>query len=133
MVDARLDLLERGCLVVDSNRLLLFQFALDPRLGLLIYHPSAVGTSVTNFSRPWETNRLSLLANYLVSALGPDRAFVAVRSATSERHHTQLLEGSLSELADRVGEIDYGTTFTSPPAPPSGIDRDFLKLLLQPA
>ncbi|MEU3312974.1 SAM-dependent methyltransferase [Streptomyces sp. NPDC006662] len=136
MLDLRMDMLERGCTVVCANRLLLFRYHLDPRLGMFIYHGSSVGTSKTNFIEPWQTNQIDLLQDYLCEGLGEDRPFVAVCSQSQEGQESKLVHGKLSGLAAAIKDIDYGTSLFIPPSEGVGdLDRDFLARLLgeQPA
>lgn len=131
-MDLGLDYLERSCVIVDSNRLLLLRYQLDPRIGVLIYHASSVGTSRTDYSKPWETNRLDLLQEYLCEQLDPTRPYYAVVSQSGPGLAPRVLSGELSTLADSIREIDYGTTLYIPPPSLRGttIDRKFLELLV---
>ncbi|MFF4528118.1 SAM-dependent methyltransferase [Streptomyces sp. NPDC001407] len=131
MLDLRLDLLERGCMVVCANRLLLFRYNLDPRLGMLIYHGSSVGTSQTNFVEPWRSNQIQLLQEYLCESLGENRSFVAVCSKSHKDEESKLVRGKLSGLAQAVEAIDYGTSIYVPASESVGeVDREFLSLLV---
>jgi hypothetical protein len=134
LVDLRMDPLERGCVVIDANRLLLFEFDVDPRLGLLIYHASSVGNSRTDYREPWSTNRLGLLQDFLVDRRGPSAPFVAASSASAHAAPSRVHHGELARLTDFLREIDYGFTLYVPHAASVGaIDRDFLALLRQGA
>lgn len=129
-MDLSLDLLERSCVVVDSNRLLLLRYQLDPRIGVLIYHASAVGTSRTDYREPWTTNRIELLARYLCDTFGPDHEYRAVVSQSAPSAPPRVSRGRLGGLADSVRTIDYGTTLYVPPLVRRGVDEEFLGLLL---
>lgn len=131
-MDLDLDYLERSCVILDSNRLLLLRYQLDPRIGVLIYHASSVGTSRTDYSKPWESNRLDLLQSYLCEQLDPTRPFYAVVSQTTADTTPRVLSGELSTLAESIRDIDYATTLYIPPPSLRGtpIDRKFLELLV---
>jgi hypothetical protein len=129
-MDLGLDYLERSCVIVDSNRLLLLRYQLDPRVGVLIYHPSSVGTSRTDYSKPWQTNRLDLLQDYLCEQFEPARKYYAVVSQSMPGVAPRVLSGTLDGLADAIRQINYGTTLYVPPAVIRGVDRKFLDLLV---
>ncbi|HEY6798929.1 MAG TPA: SAM-dependent methyltransferase [Kineosporiaceae bacterium] len=130
-VDLRVDMLERGCMVLDANRLLIFRYALDPRLALFIYHASSVGNSRTDFLDPARRNQLNLLAEYLIDQLGPERKFVAICSQSNGTEATRIESGRLSELAATVNSIDYGTSlYISASGEVGGFDRQFVERLV---
>jgi len=134
MIDLRADMLERGCVVLDANRLLLFRFVLDPRLSFFIYHPSSVGNSRTDYVEPWKTNRLVLLRDYLSAQLGQERPFVALCSKSSQEEEVRMTPGKIGDLVEVIEQIDYGTSIYIPESGDLGdVDRDFLRMLLPEA
>ncbi|OXM68492.1 SAM-dependent methyltransferase [Amycolatopsis vastitatis] len=128
-MDLSLDLLERTCVIVDSNRLLLLRQQLDPRAGVLVYHASAVGTTTTDYREPWITNRIELLQRYLVDTFGEDHEYHAVVSQTVPGVRPRVSRGTLGKLSEAVRSIDYGTTLYVPPIVKRGVDENFLRLL----
>jgi uncharacterized protein YabN with tetrapyrrole methylase and pyrophosphatase domain len=128
-MDLSLDLLERSCTIVDSNRLLLLRHQLDPRIGVLVYHASAVGTSRTDYRQPWATNRIELLQRYLCDTFGEDHEYHAVVSQTTPGVRPRVSGGMLGKLSEAVRSIDYGTTLYIPPIVKRGVDQGFLRLL----
>jgi precorrin-4 methylase len=133
LADLSVDALERGCVVVDANRLLLFRYDLDPRLGVLIYHGSAVGTTRTDHRTPWKTNQIQLLQEFLCGARSPETPFAAVCSAPAGQEAARITRGTIGDMASHAQEIDYGTTIYVPGKQDVGhedIHREFLLTLL---
>lgn len=133
LLDIAVDPLERGCVVVDANRLLLFDFDHDPRLGMLIYHSSSVGTSRTNFREPWRSNRLELLQQKLLTVFGAARRVEIVRSRSGPQDPGLRLGTTVAELGDHVRSIDYASTLYVYPGPVEGIDESLLRELMSDA
>jgi hypothetical protein len=133
MGDLARDFLERGCAVVDANRLLLFNYTVDDRLDLLIYHGSSVGTSQTHFRRPWDHNRVDLLQAWLLQSRGPEAPYFAICSAPSLQETPRIHTGLVSEMQEKVEDFDYGTSIYVPgrvDLANKDVDHGFLHLLV---
>lgn len=130
-VDLEVDYLERGTVAIDSNRLLLYRIQLDPTLGVVIYHPASVGTSLVDFSSPWRSNRIELLQSYLLGTYPPSHPIVLVLCASAPGAVPEVIRGELSQLSSKVEQIKYGSSLYIPPATDFSFDREFLEVLQQ--
>jgi len=126
--DLRREPLEHGCLVVDSNRLLLYRPTLDPLFDHLIYHVCSVGTHRTFQSEPLRDNRFGQLVDYLTEFFPDDRPIRLVESQVGAPVIAEATVGSMMELAPL---IEFGTTLfvAGARADSAPIDSDFQALL----
>lgn len=124
-----IDALERGTVLVDANRLLLFQYSLEPALGYFVYHVCSVGNSRTDFSEPSAGNRLDLLQRHLLRFYRPEKTLHFCKASNGRDEPSRLSEFRLSELNRMASEVDFGTTLYIPSESPSRLDRQYLELL----
>ncbi len=129
MTYLEIDPLEQGTVILDANRLLLFQYALEPALSYFIYHVCSVGNSKTNFINPSLDNRLDLLKNYLLRYYHEDKELVLCRVSTGKNEDSTQIRSTIAELNICVTKIDYSTTLYLPAEKPARLDWDYLNLL----
>lgn len=127
--DLALDPLERGTAILDANRLLLFQYELEPTLAYFIYHVCSVGTSKTYYADASRDNRLELLKKYLLKAYSAEKLLYLCKASNGASDTTSLIPFSLSRLEEMSVQIDFGTTLHIPSEKPKRLDREYLKLL----
>lgn len=122
-----LDPLEQGTALLDANRLLLFQYSLEPALSYFIYHVCSVGNSTTNFLNPSENNRIDLLKKHLLKYYTHDKEVFLCKISNGKNEDSLRIRGTISELD--ASKIDYSTTLYLPADKPNKLDREFLNLL----
>lgn len=126
----KLDPLEQGTTLLDANRLLLFQYVMEPALAYFIYHVCSVGNAQTNFLNPEEKNRVDLLKNYLLKYYPEDKELFLCRIANGKNENSIKIPATISSLS--ASQIDFSTTLYLPAEKPSKFDRNFYNLLIQP-
>ncbi|MGA8164277.1 MAG: SAM-dependent methyltransferase [Waddliaceae bacterium] len=124
-----IDPLEQGSVILDANRLLLFQYILEPSLGYFIYHVSSIGNSTTNFLNPAHGNNIGLLQNYLLNFYPKDKNVIFCRIANGLKEKSTRFTACISEIEHLVDLIDYSTTLYIPPEIPRRLDQRYLQLL----
>lgn len=124
-----IDPLEQGTALLDINRLLLFQYSIEPALSYFLYHASSVANQKTNFLDPSSENRIDLLKNYLLKFYSGEKKMLLCRMATGANQEPSIIETTVAELDTRVSSIDFATTLYLPPEIPRGIDWGYLDLL----
>jgi uncharacterized protein YabN with tetrapyrrole methylase and pyrophosphatase domain len=129
MGDLRRDPLERGSIVLDANRLLLFKFELDPGLDWYIYHVCSVGVARTHYTNPAIGNRLELLRDHLRQFRDADDPVTLISSASSDAGKTDSLTLPLRDLTRILPRLRFESTLFVPAAAPRSVDRTFLHLL----
>ncbi len=124
-----IDPLEKGTVIVDANRLLLFQYKLEPSLSYFIYHVCSIGNSTTNFVDPSSGNRLDLLKNYLMKYYSKDKEILLCRASNGKNESSSLVRSTIAELEACTSKIDYSTTLYLPGENPKQLDWAYLELL----
>lgn len=124
-----IDPLEEGSVLLDVNRLLLFQYQLEPALSYFIYHVSSIGNSKTNFINPALENRLDILKNYLLKYYPENKEVVFCRISDGKNESSKQLRSTILDLEACTPEIDYSTTLYIPAEKPSQIDWNYFNLL----
>lgn len=127
--DLRVDPLDRGTLVLDANRFLLFNNNVDPCFNVFIYHVCSVGTSRISLDDPLKDNQLEMLKDRLIECYGPSHEVTLLSSATRPGAGAAALKFKLSEFEKCYPCIHYGTTLYVPSKGPASVNRGFLKLL----
>lgn len=124
-----LDPLEQGTVLLDANRLLLFQYKLERALAYFIYHVCSIGNSKTNFINPSLDNRVDLLKNYLLKYYPESKEVFLCRISSGKNESSTHFRSTVGELNTCASKIDYKTTLYVPADTPSRLDWEYLKLL----
>lgn len=124
-----IDPLEQGTVLLDVNRLLLFQYRLQPELSYFIFHASSIGNSTTNFLNPSLDNRIDILKTYLLKYYPEDKELFLCRASNGKNENSTMIRTTILELDISLGKIDYSTTLYIPPEKPTQLDWDYLNLL----
>lgn len=124
-----LDPLEQGTVLVDANRLLLFQYQLECAFSYFIYHICSVGNSKTNFINPALDNRIDLFKKYLLNFYPENKELYLCRASNGKNEQSTHFSSTVGELDRCLSKIDYSTTLYLPADQPSRIDWEYLKLL----
>ncbi len=124
-----LDPLEQGTALLDANRLLLFQYKLEPAFAYFIYHVCSIGNSKTNFLNPSLDNRIDLFKNYLLKFYPEDKKIFICRISNGRDEKSIHFESTLDNLENCLSKIDYSTTLYLPADKPSQMDWEYLNLL----
>lgn len=127
--DLELDPLERGSVLLDANRALLFDFDLSPFLNYFIYHICSVGTKNTHFTNPARENRLDLLKKYLLKYFPKEHKVTLIKSATSLTSTCSKIKFPLTDLENWIDKITFASTLYVPACQVVKINNDFLNLL----
>lgn len=124
-----LDPLERGVGLIDANRMLLFEYQLEPSVGYFIYHVCSVGNSKTDYRAPDVGNKLETLKSFLSRFYSNDKMLFLCRASSASDQRSTFTPIALSNLANAGNQIDFGTTLYIPANNPSKINREFLETL----
>jgi uncharacterized protein YabN with tetrapyrrole methylase and pyrophosphatase domain len=130
LIDCQFDLLDPGTQVIDVNRLLLFKYALEPRLNSVIYHISSVAEQRTFYSDPELTTKIELLQAYLLKFYPQDHFVCLFSSRTSPNRAGWVIWRRLSSLAAAVARLDYATSLFIPAVAAFSHDQNFLRQVL---
>jgi uncharacterized protein YabN with tetrapyrrole methylase and pyrophosphatase domain len=126
----RVDPLERGSVIVDANRLLLFEYKLDPALDVYLYHVCSVGVQRTHMSDPSRDNSLKLLGEHLGQFYPMDQpVYLISAGGSSDRWSDQITEAELCRITDLLPVLTFASTLYIPGNLPKRVSREFLELL----
>ncbi len=128
IIDKWNDPLERGSLMIDANRLLLFNQQVNPYYDTYLYHICSVGNSKTNFTQSWQGNRIDLLVEYLKKFWPQDHNVSLIYSRLNNKSET--IETTIEKLALEIENIHFGMTLFIPALKAKNINEDFLKILI---
>jgi len=123
------DPLEKGTAILDANRLLLFNYVIEPTVDTFIYHVSAVGNVRTDFVDSSQRNRLQLLNEYLLRFYPNNKNVVLCKAANITGMESEYIETRLDTLVDNALLIAPGTTLFIPGLMPTQMSSQFLSTL----
>ncbi len=123
------DPLERGTVLMDANRFLLFDIQTSPFLDHFFYHICSVGTARTNLHEPSQGNSIKLLTEKLTSFFGPEHSVFLISSSTRHGSNSHIQQLHLQDLTQAIHTITFDTTLFAPAKKLQTINRDFLKLI----
>lgn len=129
--DLARDPLEKGSLIVDANRILLFNSTWDATFDCFIYHVCSVGTRRVHLSDAKIENDWASLKAHLLKIYSPTTTIELVSSQTTEDEQSTNCSAPLCELERLLENVHFGTTLFIPGQKPKMINRGFLKQLRQ--
>lgn len=127
--DLNRDPLEKGSLMIDANRMLLFDLRWPSSLDCYLYHVCSVGTRYVHVRDAQKDNAWDLLKAHLLKIYGPQAEVSLISSATKEHSGVQHFRASLENLESLKHHVHFGTTLFIKAEKPKRIDRDFLMRL----
>lgn len=130
IIDVRCDPLERGVVMMDANRWLLFNHVPNIELDYFIYHICSIATKGTNYSDPSIDNRLDLLQASLLQAYPPDHKCKIVQSSGAGTGSEVIFEVAMANLQEAMPEIGFATTLFIPAAREASLEPGILNILL---
>lgn len=123
------DPLERGTVLMDANRFLLFDVKTSPFLDHFFYHICSVGTARTHVHEPSKNNSIDLLAKKLSSLFDPEHPAFLISSSTRQDSNSSIQQMQLQDLPKAISTITFDTTLFVPAKRNQTVNREFLKLL----
>lgn len=131
MNDLAVDPLEKGSIIIDANRALLFELKWSSHLDCYLYHVCSVGTRRVYLQNAQKANRWDLLKEHLLSIYSPNAQIKLISSATKESQLAQIQNGQLSELEKFLPHVHFGTTLFIQGERPQSFNQKFLALLAE--
>lgn len=125
--DLKKDPLERGSVLIDANRLLLFDFEIEPSMDHYIYHVCSIGTAQISTDDAARNNRIDLLKRKLLRHHPESKDVVLISSPVDGNSVAEMRFEKIGNLENFLPFIHYGTTLFIPGSTPKKIDREYLK------
>jgi len=128
--DLARDPLEKGSVMIDANRMLLFDMRWDPTLDCYLYHVCSVGTRKVHLSDARQENSWDLLKQHLLTIYPKDARVELVSSSTKEENLSSRVSAPLSEIETLFESVHFGTTMFIPGQKPASMNKNFMNLLM---
>lgn len=129
MNDLSRDPLEKGSIIIDANRLLLFKHPIDPTIDYYIYHVCSVGTAKTHFKDASQNNHIQFLKNHLLTAFSSTSEIVLIQSSEKFELGVKITRSKLGDLDRMLNQINFSTSLFIPGIRPKQVDESFLELI----
>jgi len=108
--DLNIDPLEKGTILVDVNRLLLYEYNIDTALNYFIYHICSIGNPKTNYKNPTKDNKVCLLKEYLLRFYNPEHKICMIESAGRNLETPSLREFTITEIEKLLENVNFNST-----------------------
>ena len=129
--DLALDPLEEGTCIVDANRLILYDYHMDPVINYFIYHICSIGNSKTDFSDPARRNNVGFLIDKLLKHYPATQRVILVRSSIDPDIQNEQIPGTIESLSTIMQSVTFSHTLLVPSSIPTRdrVNPAFLKLV----
>ena len=130
IIDAECDPLERGSVLVDANRWLLYRHKPNVEMDYFIYHVCSVATRSTNYSDASIGNHIHLLQASLLESYPADHPCKLIQSSGAGVGSAEVREVTVGSLVDSLCHITFATTLYVPSSTAPELDESVLRLML---
>ena len=130
--DLNIDPIEEGSCLVDANRLILYNYQMDPCLNYLIYHVCSIGNSNTDYKSPQINNAVTFLKNKLLAHFSPDHKITLVSSGSSVNMTAKVFKNSIINLELLLKNVSFDSSLFIPAIIPKAkqINREFYNYII---
>lgn len=87
--DIGIDPLEEGVSILDANRLIIYDYAMDPCINYFIYHVCSIGNANTDYSSPQTSNKVMYLKSKLLKHY-PANTPIFLLSASTQKDNVRI-------------------------------------------
>jgi hypothetical protein len=112
--DIRMDPLEEGACLVDANRLILYDYAMEPSLNYFIYHVCSIGTARTDFIDPARSSRAGFLAAKLLRHYDPEHPLSLLTASIEPGAAPGRIDGVVGRVTDLLQSVTFAHTLLVP-------------------
>ncbi len=120
------DPLEKGSVIIDANRLLLFDYPIIPELDHYIYHICSIGTALTHFKDPSIGNAIDLLRDKLIQTFPAEHRAVLISSSEVDGKLSFQREFMIKDLSSILSGVTFASSLYIPGTRPKKFNRLFL-------
>lgn len=117
--DIGIDPLEEGVSILDVNRLIIYDYAMDPCINYFIYHVCSIGNANTDYLSPQASNKVTYLKSKLLNHYPANTIIFLLSASTQKGQSADKLQGVLSELEALLSKVTYRHTLYIPSSLPS--------------
>jgi uncharacterized protein YabN with tetrapyrrole methylase and pyrophosphatase domain len=123
--DLARDPLEKGSVMVDANRMLLFEMVWPSSVDSYLYHVCSVGTRKVHVHDAQKDNAWDLLKEHLLKIYNPQTKVQLISSATHGDREPQKFSAPLGQLEGLKPFVHFGTTMYIAGENPKRINKEF--------
>ena len=129
--DIGYDPLEEGTSILDANRLVLFDYHMDPCINYIIYHVCSIGNAKTDYSNPYERNSVSFLKQKLLKHFQANHDVKLISSDSTLHGSARIYSGNIGDLELLLSKVTFDSSLFIPAVLPtaSQINKEFYKHL----
>lgn len=130
MNDLERDPLEKGSLMVDANRMLLFDLKWPATMDCYLYHVCSVGTRKVHVHNAQKDNAWDLLKQHLLRIYAAETSVSLVSSATDKDGLPEQHSAPLARLETLKPFVHFGTTLFIAGNKPKSLNKNFYRHLM---
>ena len=127
--DMSKDPLDQGSVLIDVNRMLLYELIIEPRMDYYFYHICSTGNTKTNFNNPSLGNNLDLLKNYLLKFYENEHEIILIESKRKNSQNSIAYKTTVENISDLKDHISVATSLFIPGIKEERTSETFSKLL----
>lgn len=130
--DLAMDPLEEGTAILDANRLILYDYHMDPCLNYFIYHVCSVGNSYTDYEAPEANNATQFLKQKLLKHFPYGHKVFLVTSTGTNNDTSTILQGTLHQIEQLFKNVTFASSLFIPAILPkkSQINQEFYQHMM---
>jgi uncharacterized protein YabN with tetrapyrrole methylase and pyrophosphatase domain len=111
--DLGLDPIEEGSCLVDANRLVLYDYHMDPCLNYIIYHVCSIGNENTDYQTPTVRNAVFFLKEKLIKHFPIEHDIFLLTSSSSDADAVKI-KGEIKELDQLLENVSFASSLFIP-------------------
>ncbi|MHB1221973.1 MAG: SAM-dependent methyltransferase [Gammaproteobacteria bacterium] len=129
--DLNIDPIEEGTCLIDANRLILYNYQMDPCLNYLIYHVCSIGNSNTDYEEPNINNAVIFLKNKLMVHFPEEHEITLLSSDSSGVSEATSLKGTIKNIELLLKSVSFDSSLFIPGILPKSkqINKKFYEFL----
>lgn len=127
--DLKRDPIEFGSLLIDANRLLLYDIPISTSLDIYIFHVCSIGTTKVHLTDSSKENKVMMLKEHLKKFYSENKKIYLISSSMNEESSFLCNEYSIGKMESLLNDVHFGTTLYIPGERPIEYNKTFLKLL----
>jgi hypothetical protein len=130
IIDAHCDPLERGAVIIDANRWLLYDHVPNISLDYFVYHICSVATQKTNYSDASVENHLEMLQERFLEYYPSEHLCKVIVSTGAGADSADILEVEVCQLFEILPKVSFASTLFIPSVTVPEINLEVLDLIM---
>lgn len=130
--DLMLDPIESGTSLLDVNRLILFDYCMEPCINYFLYHVCSIGNQLTNYMSPTAKNGVHFLKEKLLKHYDQNQPVTLIASSLGDGQVHRRIDGTVGSIDILLNEVKFDYSLFIPAISPnkSNLNEDFYNYIL---